>query len=148
MTRCGRILPAPHSRKDRTMKSKFSIVFLVMVSVSIASCVASKGSSTRETMNSWKGRHISEVIRNWGAYDHIVSDGAGGSIYIWIRYRQDKRIPYPYGVTRSKGNTSTVSGIVTKVMNEDYERRLATPIKTEMFVRQDGRIYGWRVTGD
>lgn len=121
-------------------------MILVIVSVSLASCVAGKGSSTRETMNSWKGRHISEVIRNWGAYDHIVLDGAGGSIYIWIRYRQDKRIPY--GVTRSKGNTSTVPGIVTKVINEDYERRLATPIKTEMFVRQDGRIYGSRVTGD
>ena len=128
------------------MKSKFSIVFLVMFSVSMASCMASKSSSTRETMNTWKGRQISEVIRSWGAYDHIVSDGAGGSIYIWIKYRQDKRIPY--GITRSKGNTNTVPGIVTKVMNEDYERRLATPIRTEMFVRQDGRIYGWRVTGD
>ena len=128
------------------MRAKIGATFLVIISVSLASCVASKSPSTREIMNSLNGRHISDVIRAWVAYDHVVSDGAGGSIYIWIRYRQDNRMRY--GVTRSKGNSNTIPGIATKIMNEEYERRLATPIKKEVFVHRDGTVYSWRVTGD
>ena len=128
------------------MKTMLRTTLLVVISVLLVSCLASKSPSTREIMNSLKGRHISDVIRAWGAYDHIVSDGAGGSIYIWIRYRQDNRMRY--GLTRPKGNSNTIPGITTKILNENYEQRLATPIRKELFVRPDGRVYSWRVTGD
>ena len=54
------------------MRAKIGATFLVIISVSLASCVASKSPSTREIMNSLNGRHISDVIRAWGAYDHVV----------------------------------------------------------------------------
>ena len=34
-------------------------------------------------MKSWEGAHISRLIRSWGPPQEIVSDGAGGRIYIY-----------------------------------------------------------------
>lgn len=48
--------------------------------------------SIKEMMDSWKGHHISEVIRRGGPADQVVSDEAGGRIYIWVSQEQ-RRIP-------------------------------------------------------
>lgn len=41
------------------------------------------GPSTKQVMDSWKGHRVSSIIRNWGPPQQVVSDGAGGQIYIW-----------------------------------------------------------------
>lgn len=41
------------------------------------------GPGTKEIMDSWKGHHVSSVIRSWGPPQQRVPDGAGGQIYIW-----------------------------------------------------------------
>ena len=117
--------------------------FSVIISVSLAGCVASKQPSTREIMNSWMGNHISQVIRSWGAYDQVVSDGAGGKIYIWITYRDDSILdilPPPRG--------NSISAAIARVQRAEIRRRAATPLKREMYVGPNGGVYSWRVSGE
>ena len=117
--------------------------FSVIISVSLAACVASKQPSTREIMNSWMGSHISEVIRGWGAYDQVVSDGADGKIYIWIIYRDDSIL---HVLPPPRGNS--VSAAIARVQRAEIARRAATPLKKEMYVRPNGSVYSWRVSGE
>lgn len=48
--------------------------------------------SIKEMMDSLKGHHISEVIRGGGPADQVVSDEAGGRIYIWV-FQEQRKIP-------------------------------------------------------
>ena len=49
-----------------------------------------------ETMNAWKGHHISGAIQKLGPPDNVVSDEAGGKIYVWIEHKQMSIPQYSY----------------------------------------------------
>ncbi|MCY4401287.1 MAG: hypothetical protein OXD54_01810 [Candidatus Poribacteria bacterium] len=44
---------------------------------------SSNESSSRRGMHSWKGQHISEVIKKWGPPHKVVDQNSGGEIYTW-----------------------------------------------------------------
>ena len=60
------------------------IIYIIYLCISILGLLSGCAYKTsNEVMNSWKGAHISSVIRSWGPPNRITSDGAGGHIYIW-----------------------------------------------------------------
>ena len=97
-------------------------------------------------MASWKGHHISKLIRSAGPPQNIVSDGAGGRIYIWSSHVE---IPLQKEKTQRSG-TATVIGD-TVYWNEKTVTSPATSIeydKVRMFwVNSQGIIYHWKWKG-
>lgn len=188
---------------------KFVRVLAIISYLLIAGCAATKSSpSIREVMNSWKGSHISLIIRQWVAYSQVVDDGAGGEIYIWItrqragapvtvynppvqraqqpetqptirvprrtttrgtmrwnpvlqQYEWEEettpsaglRIPDISGsLKKIRANEDTPSGgaVLQRVLREQMARRAGQPRppqRREFFVRPDGTIYHWRISG-
>ena len=58
-------------------RSRFLVVLLVLVG--LHACA-----SAQSVMNSWLGHHQSDLIRSWGPPSSVASDGAGGTILIYI----------------------------------------------------------------
>ena len=77
----------------------FALYFLFIASLLAAGCTApsflmnpaeppqpspeEKIQQTTESLESWKGKRISKVIREWGSPHGITDDDAGSKIYIW-----------------------------------------------------------------
>ena len=77
----------------------FALYFLFIVSLLAAGCAAPSFlmnpaeppqpspeehiQQTTESLESWKGRPISKVIREWGTPHGISNDDEGSTIYIW-----------------------------------------------------------------
>lgn len=97
-------------------------------------------------MESWKGHHISKLIRSCGPPQNIVPDGAGGRIYIWS---SQVKIPLTKETTKSRG-TATIIGD-TVYYDEKTTTTPATNIeydKVRMFwVNAQGIIYHWKWKG-
>jgi hypothetical protein len=101
--------------------------------LALAIAIALNGCATRNnnTMQSWVGRHQSELILAWGPPDRTTSDGNGGSILIYGHY-------VDLGQTSGQvyGN-----GSYTAPQQQGYQR-------TRMFyVNSAGVIYSWRWQG-
>ena len=60
-----------------------AVILAVSITVFAGCTPSTRQVTTRQVMNSWMGSHISELIRSWGPPQQIVTDGAGGKIYIW-----------------------------------------------------------------
>lgn len=117
------------------------------------------GPSTKQVMNSWMGSHISEVIRSWGPPQQIVTDGAGGQIYIWssqptippvtqptttetrgeMRYNPLTR-KYEWVETTKQKSPQTVPGVMVEVLSHSRRVRM-------FYARPNGIIYHWRSKG-
>lgn len=106
------------------------------------------GTPTHKIMNSWKGNHVSSLIRSWGPPDYVTSDEKGGKVYIWERNinlpltdaRSETKGTITYSPYRNeytiKSNTVYTDAIVLKGK------------KVRMFwVDQNGIIYGWKAEG-
>ncbi len=74
------------------------LLFLVSLFTGCTSLVNSISEEEKfaETMNAWKGHHISGVIQRLGPPDNVVSDEAGGKIYVWIEHKQTSVPQYSY----------------------------------------------------
>lgn len=98
----------------------------------------------RAAMESWKGVHISELIRSAGPPREIVSDGMGGHIYIWSK---SINVPLSKKSAECRG-TATVIGD-TLYYQEKTKITPATNIKykkVRMFwVNSQGIIYHWKL---
>lgn len=97
-------------------------------------------------MESWKGHHVSELIRSVGPPQRIVSDGAGGRIYIW---RSGVKIPLAKEKTKRQGSATIIGDTIyyeektttTPATNIEYD-------KVRMFwVNSDGIVYHWKWKG-
>ena len=105
------------------------------------------GKRISETMESWKGHHVSDLIASWGPPQQIVDDGRGGSIYVW---KQHVSIPWTKGYSTEKGTITNYGG------NTSYYRNRTTYTpptnlewdRTRMFwVNKRGIIYHWQWQG-
>ena len=74
------------------------LLFLVSMFTGCYSLVntTSEEDKFAETMNAWKGHHISSAILKIGPPDNVVSDEAGGKIYVWIEHKQMSIPQYSY----------------------------------------------------
>lgn len=97
-------------------------------------------------MESWKGHHVSELIRSVGPPQRIVSDAAGGKIYIW---RSEVKIPLAKEKTERRGTATVIGDTIfykektktTPALNIEYD-------KVRMFwVNSQGIIYHWKWKG-
>ncbi len=72
--------------------------------------------STQRGMHTWKGQHISKVIKKWGQPQKVVEQKTGGQIYTWkfnvpiaaypdarFRRKKDTIIPTIHLYTRADG---------------------------------------------
>ena len=118
------------------------LLSLVICSLVLIGC----GQSTKQIMDSWKGHHVSSLIRSWGPPHQVVSDGARGEIYIW---RSRVNIPLAKGKKETRGT-------VTHYPHSSRFKSKTTYIppvvlkgdKVRMFwVDSQGIIYHWRAQG-
>lgn len=114
--------------------------FILSIVVVLTGC----GPGTKQIMESWRGSHISSLIRSWGPSQHIAPDGAGGKIYIWSR---------EIDLLLSKG-TSETNITYNSLFNRFESETTYTPPeileveKARMFwVNSDGIIYHWHAKG-
>jgi len=74
-------------------KFTFTLYFAFIASILLAGCTApahlrhtselSQEEKMQQTIDAWKGRHISKAIQKWGAPNEVNGDGTGWQIYIW-----------------------------------------------------------------
>ncbi len=123
---------------------KFRSVSWVMLVCVLASC----GPTTTEIMNSWKGSHVSRLIRSWGPPQQVTTDGVGGRIYIWTT---EVNIPLTNATSKTKGTVDynpyldqyTIKSKTTHIAPIIIEGQRA-----RMFwVDEDGIIYYWQAKG-
>ncbi len=113
---------------------------LISLLVALVGC----GPSTKEIMNSWKGSHVSRLIRSWGPPQQVVPDGAGGKIYVWS---DSIYLPFTKGKTETRGTYDAYSS--TFKSKTTYTPPLVLEgDKVRMFyVDAQGIIYTWRAEG-
>ena len=71
------IRPMPMKKTGR-----LAVIWLALAGLLLGGCAG----KINEVMESWNGRHISEVIQSWGPATRLSPDGKGGTIYIWETY--------------------------------------------------------------
>ena len=71
------IRPMPMKKTGR-----LAVIWLALAGLLLGGCAG----KINEVMESWNGRHISEVIQSWGPASRTSPDGKGGTIYIWENY--------------------------------------------------------------
>jgi len=86
--------------------------------------------------NSWKGSHISSLIRAWGPPTETTSDGGDGKIYIWA-YSGNTGYQIPGKISKSWDGDITY----TAPQNITYKKYV------QMYVDKNGIIYYWRYKG-
>ena len=122
-----------------------STVGVFMLCLTVLGC----GTPTAKIMNSWKGAHVSRLIRSWGPPQHVTTDGAGGKIYIW---KKNIDITLAEGKAKTKG-TVTYSPYLDEytIDSETTYTDSRCPQgeeKVRMFwVDKDGIIYTWKAKG-
>ena len=121
------------------MKVKHCIVFVLLP---LMAC----GPSTKEIMNSWKGQHISKVVRSWGPPKKVVSDAADDTIHIW-----SDRVFLPLTDTVLKTDATVYHKPYSSTVKSTstYTPPLAIDgDKIRMFyVNSRGIVYSWRAQG-
>ncbi|SRR6266508_5471973 len=98
-----------------------TLLFLILPLVTLGGCA-----SVDSMMASWMGHHQSELIASWGPPQRTASDGAGGTVLIYLEYRSQ------VGRTGSVLGALTAGGSVAERM---------------FYVNADGIIYRWRWRG-
>ena len=104
------------------------------------------GTPTKQIMDSWKGRHVSRLIRSWGPPKQVVPDGAGGKIYI---YSDRLYLPLADGKTETNATMFHGQYMSTLKSTTTYTPPLVLDgEKVRMFyANSDGVIYYWRAKG-
>ena len=107
-----------------------TVALVAAVALALSGCA----SAINETMDSWMGHHVSELIQSWGPPTRTTPDGKGGKVYIWEHVIDAGQRPGRVRVTPG-GATYT-------------EPERITSTRTRMFyVDRNGRIYSWRWQG-
>ena len=125
------------------MKCKSATSLLIMAFI-LNGC----GPPTAEIMNSWKGSHVSQLIRSWGPPQEMTTDGLNGHVYIW---RRDINIPLSdrkketkrtttYNPYRNQYSIKTETTYKEPVVIEGEKLRM-------FWVNEDGIIYTWKAEG-
>lgn len=102
--------------------------------------------STRQIMESWRGSHVSSLIRSWGPPQHVVPDEKDGKIYIWSN---KINIRLADGKTETKANIDHGRYWLTVNSSTTYTPPLEVKgDKVRMFwANSEGIIYHWRAKG-
>jgi len=115
----------------KSIREFLPIVLLFIIPLFFTGCAT----TINKTMDSWVGRHQSELIASWGPPNRVADDGKGGRILIYGSY-------VDLGQTPGRGDVDYFGNITyTAPQQRGYTR-------TRMFyVDSDGYIYSWRWQG-
>ena len=127
----------------------FTLHFAFIVNILLAGCTApahlrhkSKPSTSelsadekmQQTIDRWKGTHISKATQKWGAPHSITGDGTGSHICIWqvpvqtFLARQEHRI-------LSQRHANGLTGVAGTILQTDYTYEFT------FYTRPNGVIY-------
>ncbi len=116
----------------------------LIIALTLSGC-----SSINKTMESWMGHHQSDLVASWGPPQQVITDGQGGSIFVYTANR---------AFTSPGSSTTTVVGSASGYGNRVYGSATSittyTPPQTtswsayRMFwINASGRIYRWSWKG-
>lgn len=116
----------------------------LIIALTLSGC-----SSINKTMESWMGHHQSDLVASWGPPQQVITDGQGGSIFVYTANR---------AFTSPGSSTTTVVGSASGYGNRAYGSATSittyTPPQTtswsayRMFwINASGRIYRWSWKG-
>ena len=115
----------------------------ILTALMLGGCAA----KINETMNSWTGSHISEVIQSWGPASRTSPDGKGGTIYIWETYVDLGTSPGTHSQSiycpPSLGGYTSCQGTGTYTQPQQQGWNRVRMFYTD----QNGIIYTWRWQG-
>ena len=87
----------------------------------------------QQTINRWKGTHISKAVQKWGSPKEVNDDGAGWHIYIWQVPVQTFLAPQRHRIL-SKRYPNGLNGVSGTILQTDYTYELT------FYTRPDGII--------
>ncbi len=127
----------------------FTLHFMFMASILLVGCTApahlrhrahpstselSPEEKMQQTIDRWKGTHISKAVQRWGLPKEVRGDGAGWQTYIWrvpvqtFLARQEHRI-------LSRRHANGLTGVAGTILQTDYTYEIT------FYTRPDGVIY-------
>jgi hypothetical protein len=132
--------------KHKTNFYTFSFVFLIVSAILFSSC-AYQTNAISQDMQSWVGRHQSELIASWGPPQNTSIDGKGGTVLVYSEYVDLGQTPgtikrkniNPLGNKSILGDTSTYEYTPPKQKGY-YKKRM-------FYVNPDGYIYTYKWEG-
>lgn len=87
----------------------------------------------QQTIDRWKGTHISKAIQKWGAPNEVNGDGTGWRIYIWKVPVQTFLAPQRHRIL-SQRHPNGLNGVSGTILQTDYTHELT------FYTRPDGII--------
>jgi hypothetical protein len=120
--------------KHETKLYNLSLIFLVITVIFFSGCGYRAKKAINKEMQSWVGRHQSELITSWGQPNNTDIDGQGGTILIYSQFvdlgydpghPSDPFGRYSFKAPRQKGY---------------YKMRM-------FFINPDGYIYNYKWEG-
>ena len=126
----------------------FTLYFAFIASVLLTGCTApahlrhksppstselSSEEKMQQTIDRWKGAHISKAIQKWGAPNEVNGDGTGWRIYIWKVPVQTFLAPQRHRIL-SQRHPNGLNGISGTILQTDYTHELT------FYTRPDGII--------
>ena len=136
----------------------FTLHFAAIASILLAGCTApahlrdkahlstlklSPDEKMQQTIDAWKGTHISKAIQKWGSPKEVNDDGTGWQLYIWHipvwRYlgsQEHRMIPRPGQRRPSRQDLDGLrSGVGRAYLSTDYAYEIT------FYTRPNGIIY-------
>lgn len=65
------------------MRNETALLLVAVLTTSTVGCAG----RINETMASWEGAHVSQLIGSWGPPSQVMDDGKGGMVYVYSTTR-------------------------------------------------------------
>lgn len=85
--------------------------------------VLSSEEKIQQTINRWKGTHISKAVQKWGSRKEVNDDGTGWYIYIWQVPVQTFLAPQQHRIF-SQRHPNGLKGVSGPILQTDYNYEL------------------------
>ena len=85
--------------------------------------VLSSEEKIQQTINRWKGTHISKAVQKWGSPKEVNDDGTGWYIYIWQVPVQTFLAPQQHRIF-SQRHPNGLKGVSGPILQTDYNYEL------------------------
>ena len=111
----------------------FTLHFAFIASILLAGCTApahlqhtsepTQAEKMQQTMDRWKGIHISKAVQKWGTPNEINNHGTGWRTYIWQVPVQTFLAPQRHRIL-SQRHSNGLKGVSGKILQTDYTYEL------------------------
>ena len=124
--------------------AKRFFLLLLLAIAALAGCA-----SINETMQSWMGRHQSDLIASWGPPQQVMDDGQGGKIFVYTATRSytspGTATTTVSGSAYAYGNTAYGTG--TRYTTYNPPQSHSYDAHRMFWIDPNGKIYRWSWKG-